>query len=129
MKVKNEIVFNDYFAKAFIKLLKCSFDAEISMQIVETFSKLNEQQKNVFAVRDSLLDRFACKGIDGKIKFTDGSISFKDKNSEEEFIAEMNKLLNLEFEIPLEEKITLDKKIQISGEEILILKPVLNVKF
>jgi hypothetical protein len=127
MNVRNEIVFNDAFAKTFMKMLKMAFPATVAIQIVETFSRLNEQQKNVFAVRDSLLERLADKDSSGKVKVANSNIVFKNKADEEEFISEMDKLLNSEFEIPLKEKIKLDDKIQISGEEILILKPVLDV--
>ena len=56
------------------------------------------------------------------------TLKFKDPESEISFIKEMDELLQLEFEIPLKEKLKLDEKIQISGEEILILLPVIDVK-
>lgn len=119
MKLKNDVVFNVGFAKAFSGLLKLAFPAIISIQLVETLKALDEQQKNVFAVRDSLINRLGTR--------EEGKVTFETKELEVEFYSEMDKLLALEFEIPLKEKLKLDNKIQISGEDILILQPVLDV--
>lgn len=127
MKLKNEVVFNESFAKAFSGLLKLAFPATISLQMVETFRTLNEQQKNVFSVRDALLDRLAERDLSGQLIRLNDGVKFKDTNSEQEFFSEMEKLLQLEFEIPLKTKIKLDDRIQISGEDILILQPVLDI--
>ena len=118
MKLKNEIVFNAEFAKCFNRLLKAAFPATITLQLLETLKALDEQQKNVFSVRDSLLDRLATK---------ETGIKFNSPEAEKEFYDEMDKLLKLEFEIPLKEKLKLDDRIQISGEDVLILQPVLNI--
>lgn len=119
MKLKNSIVLNVGFAKAFNSLLKLAFPAIVSIQLVETLKALDEQQKNVFAVRDSLISRLG--------KREEGKVLFDTPELEKEFYDEMDKLLDLEFEIPLKEKLKLDNKIQISGEDILILQPVLDV--
>ena len=127
MNLKNDIVFNTEFAKAFNKLMKLAFSATISLQLIATLKTLNEQQKNVFAVRDSLLDRLAKKDDAGKFKFVENMADFIDEASASEFFKEMDELLKLEFEIPLKEKLKLDEKIQISAEDILVLKPVLDI--
>ncbi len=119
MKLKNEVVLNPAFAKAFGQLLKMPFPATVALQLIETFKALDEQQKNVFAVRDTFLERL------GKREST--GVKFNSPESEKEFYDEMDKLLKLEFEIPLKDKLTLDDKIQISGEDIITLQPVLNV--
>lgn len=127
MKLRNELVFNDTFARAFGSLLKLAFPATVSLQILETFKAFNEQQKNVFSVRDSLLDRLAEKDANNKLVRIGEGVKFRDQESEKEFFDEMNKLLQLEFEIPLKKKLTLDDKIQISGEDLLVLQPVLDI--
>jgi hypothetical protein len=127
MQLKNEIVFNETFAKSFAKLLKQPFSATISLQLIATLKALNEQQNNVFAVRDSLLDRLAKKDSEGKIVRNDTGIEFLDDPSSIEFFNEMDGLVKLEFEVPLKEKLKLDDKIQISAEEILALQPVIEM--
>lgn len=119
MKLKNEIVFNSGFAKSFGSLLKLAFPATVTLQLLETLKALDEQQKNVFAVRDSLIDRLGARAESG--------VKFNSPEAEKEFYSEMEKLLKLEFEIPLKEKLKLDDRIQISGEDVLTLQPVLDV--
>jgi len=119
MKLKNDIVFNPGFAKSFGSLLKLAFPATLTLQLLETLKALDEQQKNVFAVRDSLIDRLGTRA--------EGGVKFNSPEAEKEFYDEMDKLLKLEFEIPLKEKLKLDDRIQISGEDVLTLQPVLDI--
>jgi len=118
MKLKNEIVFNNAFAVAFSKILTQVFPATVTLQLLETNKVLNEQQKNVFAVRDTLLERLAER--------TDTSPKFNSSEAEKEFYDEMDKLLSVEFDIPLKEKIKLTDKVQISGEDVLSLLPIID---
>lgn len=127
MKLKNDILFSAEFAKAFEKLMKLAFPATIAIQLVGTSKVLNEKQKDIFQVRDVLLERLAKKNENGQIKTTDTGIEFIDQNSSDEFFSEMESLLNLEFDIPLVNKLKLDDRIQISAQEILILRPVLDI--
>jgi len=127
MKLKSEVLFKDAFGIAFQKLLKLEFPATISLQIISAVKVLAEQQKNVFAVRDSLVSRCIIKSSSGGIAQDDGSIKFIDDEKREEFNKEMRSLLDTEFDIPIKEKIKLTDKIQITGNDILILQDIIDL--
>jgi len=119
MNLKNIVVFNNPFLEAFQKLLRFPLPAGVSLKLVQTFKAISEQQSNVFQVRDNLLERY------GKVE--KGKPIFNSKEDEQLFHTEMNNLLKLEFEVPINQKIKLTDSINISGEEILLLKDILDV--
>lgn len=119
MNLKNAIVFDNPFLDAFKKMLKFPLPAGVSLQLIQTFKAISEQQSNIFQVRDNLIERY------GKIE--NGNPIFNSEEDEKSFMTEMNNLLKLEFEVPLKEKVELSDSVNISGEEILLLKDILNV--
>lgn len=126
MRLKNSILFDVAFAGAFKKLMKVPLPGTVALRILETFKVLNEQQTNVFAVKDQLLQR--CVELkDGRPLVIDNQIQWLSAESQREFETEMNSLSEMEFVIPLEHKIELSDKILISGEEILALKPIIDI--
>lgn len=119
MKLKNSVLFDDPFLAAFQKLLKFPLPAAVSLKLVQTLKSISEQQFNVFEVRDNLMERY------GRIE--EGTPIFNSKEDETSFHTEMSNLLKLEFEVPLDKKVALTDSINISGEEILLLKDILDI--
>jgi hypothetical protein len=122
MLLKNEVLFKEEFRNAFFRLIKQPFPSDLSLQLIETLQKLGTQQVNVFKVKTDLVERLV-------FSFEEGSPTFRNNQEKDEFYTEMEKLLSLEFEIPLKDKIQLSEKILISGEDIINLKPILAVNF
>lgn len=119
MNLKNAVVFDNPFLEAFQKLLRFPLPAVVSLKLIQTFKAISEQQSNIFQVRDNLVDRYA--------KIENGKPIFNSTEDEQSFHTEMNNLLKLEFEVPLDQKVKLTDSINISGEEILLLKDILDV--
>lgn len=126
MRLKNSVLFDTAFVGAFKKLLAMPFPGITALRLIETFKVLNEQQGNVFAVRDQLIERCA-ELEDGKAKIENDQIVWKGAEGKTEFEDEMHALIDLDFEIPLDRKIELSNRILISGEDILALKPIIDV--
>lgn len=119
MNFKNHMLFDNLYIDAFKKLLKMPFPANVALELIQTFKVMQEQQSNVFQVRDNLIETYS--NVDN------GTVRFENKEAEDTFNSEMNKLLELEFEVPLKNKIQLTNSMTISAEEILKIKDILDI--
>lgn len=127
MLIPNAIVFDEKFKQAFFKLLKREHPALIALRLFKVSKVIDEQTKDVFKVRDSLVTRYCVKGETGSPKLEGGMPVFETEENKVKFFEEMNELLGETFEIPLDKKIKLSDEWVISPDDIAFLEPFLDI--
>jgi len=107
MKLKNFLIFDSTFNESFNKLLSMEFDSEISMQLVKTLNVIEKQKMDIITTRDIIIKRYAVLNDDGGYKMENDKLVFVDDSKKQKLNDEINLLLNGEFEIPLNKKLSI----------------------
>lgn len=118
MKLKNAILFDPNFPGALKRLMGKELPSAISLQLVDTFKTLGDRERSVFEVRDKLVERCGTR--------TESGVQYKSPEDQVTFEKEMQDLLDIEFEVPLKEKLKLAPNIMISGDDILALESIIQ---
>lgn len=118
MILSNSVLFSVAFSDATGRLIKKELPAVSSLRLLKIMKMCQEQTKDLFAVRDSILSRY---GTDMK------SINFKSEDDKLSFEKEMYDLLKETFEVPGVDKIVLPSTVSISVDDITALESIIDI--
>lgn len=108
MKLRNNVLFDEKFYAALLRLSKLDLDLKDSIPLAKTIKCLREEAATIFPIRDRI---FGTYGID-KVKVDTSGLTDEQKS---EFNNKIRELVETEFEVPLSQKIVLDPQ-QIKGK-------------
>lgn len=127
VKLKNGLIFEQYFNDAFIRLFELSFESNISLQLVRSLKVIEQQRKNILEKRDSIAKKYAQLDSSGNIIIKDGLPVFETDEKRDKFSKEINDLSVEEFDIPLVNRIELPSgKITPADINILLSAGILS---
>lgn len=119
MELSNSIIFNEAFFSSFNRIIKKEFSSIVSLKMVKFSKELYAHTKDVFSVRDSLLNRYKDPTKSGNV--------FKSKEDEHAFFKQMDELLANNFEVSLKEKFIVPQNIDVSPEDILNCESIIDI--
>lgn len=128
MLIKNEILFNPQFSNVWQKLLSLDINADISVRLKMSNSIIKEQSVAVFTTRDELLKKYGKLDENGNLVKDENSIEFKSVEDKISFIEQLNKLTKDTFELPIKEKIEINKNEKVSALFLELLEDIVYVE-
>jgi hypothetical protein len=123
MKLPNKIFFDQKFNSSLKKIINLDLPVKDSLALARLLHTMKSEGSIVAEIKDKLLAEY-------EVTFEGNRMIVKDPEKSSEFISKVEELLNLEFEISLDNKIKLTPencKGVISTSDILNLEPILQV--
>lgn len=127
MKLKNIIVMSPSFVHSMEKLIKKELPVKDCFALAKVTKEINEILSVIDSAKKAIVDRFAEKDENGKLKFEeDGRPVFKTEEDKKIFLDELKKLGEEEFDISLKKKIQLPDSITMTVDEIIALEEIVD---
>lgn len=106
MKLKNYILINEGFIKLIGEFTSYRIKPTIAFTLLKLIKELNQEKQNIEDGRNNLIKKYGEETeVEGKQQI---SIKNDDKVAIEAFSKEFNEILNLDFELSIENKIDMD---------------------
>lgn len=120
MKLTYAYIFNPNFLDTLFSLIDKSLPMHTALDIARVTKAVKLEQQTVFPVRDALLKEFGVTGFNNDIPI------LEDSSKLDEFNSKVNEMMSVEFDIPLDKKITLPESIEVTPAQLLSLEPILD---
>jgi hypothetical protein len=134
MKLKNYVLFDKFFLETCFSLHKQDVPIRVSFPLKKLLEVFEKEEKVVTLSRDGLYKKYGnpvYKTVDEKEELEGYKISIDNQTI---FQNEINDLINMEFEIPIENKIEIQvndpkfENLNLSSEKILTLEKIFEFK-
>lgn len=130
MKIKNAILLEEEFMKAFGELLQKEMPIKKCLEISECIESMEERVNVINRTRRAIVEKYAVKDENGKIKIQDGTqekIDFGSAEKEAQCMREIGELMNEDYELPLSEKIKIKSSEVSTPKKIYLLRNLIEV--
>lgn len=120
MKVKNFVLFDNVFTEALMFFVKLHIPVKVSFPLEKCLKRFQEESVSVNAARDNLVKKYGEIVVDKDGNPQAWDISKANKENQDLFSKEILELMNMEFELPVEDRIVVSvkdlEKVSISTE-------------
>lgn len=135
MKLKNIALLDKEFLKTCMFIHKQDLPIKISYPLKKVIEILEKEEKTVETYKNDLIKKYGQTVLDESDNIIGYNVSKASKENQESYVKEMEELISIEFEIPIEKKFEIDinndiyKDLQLSSEKITKLETLFEFKF
>ena len=131
MKIKNMVLFDSNFIESLMKFTEMQLPIKISYSLKKCLNIFKTEENELKLHRDDLIKKYGtCITNDAGELIYD--LNKSDKKSQESFFQEYNELMDLEVELPIEDKLSISlKDIEnkfISAKHIVAIEPLIKIE-
>jgi hypothetical protein len=128
MQIKNAFVMESDFVVAFDELLRKPMPAKQCLEMVTSSEKITEGYDRLMKTQRIILEQFCLLNEEGHLKEgPNGSVVFKDKESEAACIQQISELKSDSLEIPLINKVKVYEDDISTPRKIFLLKDIIEI--
>ena len=122
VELKNFLIFNPEFISGMNKLLDIKLPGTTTIKIVKLVKEIENQRKTVIDAKEAIFNQYKARVAGTEIVFDD-----EQESTKADFEKALDELYNDSFETSLTEKISFDSNDKISGNELLLIEPIIEV--
>jgi hypothetical protein len=128
MLVKNSMILNSEFIKAFHKLLDMRMPAKQCLEVSSCIEDIMAQHQIVVRARRAVADKYCTKDEDGKpVIDSNGNIVFETPELQQKCMSELQEIYDEEIELALTQKIKISANELMTPIQIKLLNDIVEL--
>lgn len=132
MKVKNFVLFDNLFTEALMFFVKLHIPVKVSFPLEKCLKKFQEEEVAVRTARDNLVKKYGEIVVDKEGNPQAWDIAKASKENQDLFNKEIIELINMEFELPIDNRIEVSikdlEKVNVSTEYLNKMSLLIDIK-
>lgn len=127
MKIKNSLVLNEDFIKAFSDLMLIGMPAKQCLEVSTCMDELATHSQIVIRARKAIVDKYCKKNEDGAPEVEKGDIVFETPELKKECLREVKEIEEEEIDLPLTKRIKIKETEIMTPLKIRVLQDVIDI--
>jgi len=129
VKTKNGLLIMPEFSEAFLKLMKMEMTVKECLALSTVFEEIDSQIKIVNRTKMAVIEKYCQKDEGGKPVADDkGNAIFDSQEIQHKCLEDISAIMNEDFELHLENKVSISGDIKMSPQEYTFLKDLIEVR-